>query len=80
MINARITPAKEDSEVKKKVSLKNRRRTNFRSAPIARIVPISPVRSITETIIVFMMIMKTTIAKIMIRILNTSPIPSTEPE
>ena len=77
---ARIIPPTEESDVRIRVSLINRRRTNFFSAPIARIVPISLVRSITETIIVFIMIMNTTIARIIIRILNIRLIPATDCE
>ena len=56
-INASIIPMIEEINVRETVSAKKSLRTKPFSAPIARIVPISPVRSITETVIVFMMIM-----------------------
>ena len=79
-MKAIITPIIADIKVRINVSVEKRVFTNFFPAPIARIVPISLVLSITLTVIVFIMIMNTTIARIIIKILKTKPIPSTEPE
>ena len=79
-IKAIRIPMTEETKVSITDSAKKSLLTKDFSAPIALIVPISLVLSITEITIVFIMIINTTMARIIISILNTRPIPSTVPE